>query len=197
MEDLLTKQIKIDYVILGTPTANQIYIIKLAMDTLKKVINDQRLREFILYHQYPYNNRIIPGFAQSTKSNREILTRFVNGDERNQGNIDFCWNYIIKFYYKSGSVIGYTNTNSSQINLNTKFMGRKPQEIVNTLVHEMVHILGGEHSYRRSPLWKYTAPYDIGSFAEMLAADILGESIPSQTFIPRRSLWRRFLNFFK
>ena len=198
MDELLVKDIKVDYVILGKPTAEQYTIMKTAMDAIRTVINNPKLREYILNHSYPSNGRTISGFAQTTKSNKEILRRFLDGDERNGGNPDNMWSFIINFYYKGGSrVIGYTNTGSKQINLNTKFMGRKPHEIVNTLVHEMTHLLGMEHSYKRSSQWKYTAPYVIGGMCEDLAAELLGVQIPAVNFEPRTSLWRRFLNIFR
>lgn len=195
-EDIISKKVDVSFVIVGKSTKFQKEQISQAFEILSRVINDNRMRVYIRDHNYMSDGSNICGFAQSNMGNVELLTRFVEGNERGISTVDYKWDFVIKFYRKYGSVIGYTNVGSKQINLNTKFMGRTVPHIVNTLIHEYVHVVGGTHSYKRSKSWPDTSPYAIGAFAESLAAGYLGLSLPSAPFEPPVSLLKRFSSFF-
>jgi hypothetical protein len=156
---------------------------------LKWVVNSSSLRVDILGK--------LNGFKQTNHDTLWHLKRFVEGDERGKGDIDFEFDLIINFYFKRNKVIAYTNFGSEILNFNKKFWNRNIYAVCNTACHEYSHLVGGHHSYRRSKDWPETFPYWLGARVEYLLRQKDGMLEDELIYKPRTNLWERVKGWFR
>jgi len=165
-EELLTKRIAVNKSMVADP------LILEALDLIEWAINERELREYILNFRNSYG---VKQFLQTCDSNLTILRKFVQGAEHGT-EIDYEWDYLVDYFTSDGDIIGYTEEDSNEINLNTTYLQRDLPEICNTLVHEFCHLVGMEHSFYNPgfTIWKQTAPYAIGQYVQYMIERKMG-----------------------
>lgn len=208
IDELLHKKLELNFKVLAG-SAEKRAKAKRVEKMILWVINDVRLRKFILEFKQRDGT---PAFAQTDKSRVWHLTQFVQANERGLFKTDYKWDVQLKFYFKKWSkVIGFTNSGSTIINTNTKFVNDNENTDVKMAInniHEMCHIFGMTHSFKRSYLWPDTAPYAIANFAGWLienfyekaeadTVDIVVPHVIPEQDIKKPTLWGRFKMWFR
>jgi hypothetical protein len=140
-----------------------------------------KLCQIVMNHIYMQDFIMNSSFTQTRDSNAELFHKFYSGKERRTDN-DGVWEAEINVYYRDNGILGYTWSNSTEININALEipMNKNPLAIsarVGNLVHEYCHLVGMKHS----PKWKFwlwkrrkkSAPYKIGYEARGIARFLL------------------------
>jgi hypothetical protein len=69
----------------------------------------------------------------------------------------------VELYYAANSVVGYTNSGTRRIWVNTKFFNSfQENSVAGNLFHEWLHKLGYTHDVSSTPTRPYSIPYAVG-----------------------------------
>lgn len=141
--------------------------IETAGELIKRVIASEEFRNGVL--NFKYNGKTQFNYNDGY-TNSEIYNIILDGAEKWNGISDNEMDLPIETYYESSNTVGYTNTGTSKIYMNTKFLDQyTAAEASGNMMHEWLHKLGFSHAVSYSTSRDYTVPYGIGYLMANLA----------------------------
>lgn len=142
-----------------------------AVALVKKVVGTEAFRKAVLNHtyngskQYANNNGL---------TNSQIYQSILDAAEKLTPAKNNTLDVGVKFYYTNNSVVGYTNTSITYINVNTKFFNSYDiNEVAGNLFHEWLHKLGYGHDSSATTRRPYSVPYAVGYMIRNIGKNFL------------------------
>ena len=131
-----------------------------AIAIVKKVVATESFRSKIL--NYTYGG--VKQFANNNgKTNAQIYQSILDAAEKLTPTKNNTMDLGVKMYYANNSVVGYTSTNISYINVNTKFFNSyAANSVAANLMHEWLHKIGYGHDSASTSRRPYSVPYAVG-----------------------------------
>lgn len=131
-----------------------------AVAIVKKVVATEAFRTRVLNYRYAG----IKQFANNGgKTNAQIYQSILDAAEKLKPAKNNTMDVGVKMYYASNSVVGYTNTSISYINVNTKFFNSyAANQVAANLFHEWLHKIGYGHDSASTARRPYSVPYAVG-----------------------------------
>lgn len=142
-----------------------------AVALVKKVIGTEAFRSKVLNHMY--------GGAKSFANNNgltnaQIYQSILDAGEKLQPSKNNRMDVGVKLYYQNSTVVGYTSTSITYINVNTKYFNSYDiNEVAGNLFHEWLHKLGYGHDASVTAKRPYSVPYAIGYLIRDLGKSFL------------------------
>lgn len=141
-------------------TATQATKYNKAVAMVKKVVATEAFRKKVLNHTYGGVKKFVDN---NGKTNAQIYQSILDAAEKLKSVKNNTMDLGVKMYYQASSVVGYTSTNISYINVNTKFFNTYAvNQVAGNLFHEWLHKLGYGHSASATASRPYSVPYAIG-----------------------------------
>lgn len=136
-----------------------------AIAIIKKVVASTAFRDRIL--NFTYNGQ--KAFVDTTKTNAQVYQSILDAAEELIPAKNNTMNMEVETYYTNNSTVGYTNSGTTRIYVNTKFFDSyQPYNVANNLFHEWLHKVGYSHAYYYSTSRDYSVPYAVGDIIEEL-----------------------------
>jgi hypothetical protein len=131
-----------------------------AVELVKKVVGTESFRTRVLNHLYNGEK----SFANNNGlTNAQIYQSVLDAAEKLTPAKNNQMDVGVKMYYENNSVVGWTSTSITYINVNTKFFNvYDPHEVAGNLFHEWLHKLGYGHDSTATTRRPYSVPYAIG-----------------------------------
>lgn len=131
-----------------------------AIAMVKKVVATEAFRKKVLAHTYAGKTQ----FANNNgKTNSQIYQSILDAAESLKPLKNNTMDLGVKMYYAANSVVGYTSTSITYINVNTKFFNRyATNQVAGNLFHEWLHKIGYSHDSYSTTRRPYSVPYAIG-----------------------------------
>lgn len=131
-----------------------------AVAIVKKVVATEAFRNQVLNHTYNGAKTFVDN---NGLTNEQIYQSILDAAEKLTPTKNNTMDVGVKLYYTNNSVVGYTSTNITYINVNTKFFDKyDPNEVAGNLFHEWLHKLGYGHDSSATSRRPYSVPYAIG-----------------------------------
>lgn len=131
-----------------------------AVALVKKVVATEAFRTKILNHKY---NGATQFANNNGLTNAQIYQSILDAAEKLTPAKNNTMDVGVKMYYTNNSVVGYTNTSITYINVNTKFFNNYDiNEVAGNLFHEWLHKLGYGHDSSSTTRRPYSVPYAVG-----------------------------------
>lgn len=141
--------------------------IQTAEQKIRDVIGSDAFRTKVLNFTY---NGVKRFYDNGGLSNLEIYNKILAGAEKLRPSKNNAMDLGIKIYYQNSSVVGYTTTGSTYINMNTKFLNTyTSSQVSRNMMHEWLHKVGFKHAVSYSKSRDSSVPYGIGRIMEELA----------------------------
>lgn len=131
-----------------------------AVALVKKVVATESFRTKVLNHTFNGSKT----FANNNGlTNAQIYQSILDAAERLTPTKNNTMDVGVKLYYTNNSVVGYTSTNITYINVNTKFFDSYDESgVAGNLFHEWLHKLGYGHDSSATSQRPYSVPYAVG-----------------------------------
>lgn len=140
----------------------------MAIDLIKKIVATEEFRSRVLNHTY---NGVLTYVDNGGFSNAQIYQKILDGAETLRPAKNNTMDMGVELYYADNNVIGYTNTGTTQIWVNTKYFNSNPiRSVASNLMHEWLHKLGFKHAVNYSVSRDYSVPYAIGRIISTLGS---------------------------
>ena len=142
-----------------------------AIQLVKLVVATEEFRTRVL-------NFIYDGSKQYSnnngKTNSQIYQSILDAAETLQPAKNNRMDLEVELYYANNNVVGYTNTGTTQIWVNTKYFDQyRPNSVAGNLFHEWLHKLGYGHDAAATTRRPFSVPYAIGYIIADIAQDFL------------------------
>lgn len=142
-----------------------------AVAIVKKVIATEAFRTKVLNFTYAGVRRFVDNKG---RTNAQIYQSVLDAAETLKPIKNNTMDIGVKMYYASNSVVGYTSTAYSYINVNTKFFSNyTANQVAGNLMHEWLHKLGYSHDASATASRPYSVPYAIGYMIRDLGKSFL------------------------
>ncbi len=142
-----------------------------AVSIVKKVVATEAFRTKVLNHVY---NGTKSYANNNGLTNAQIYQTILDAAEKLTPSKNNTLDVGVKLYYTNNSVVGYTSTSITYINVNTKFFDSyDPNEVAGNLFHEWLHKLGYGHDSTATTRRPYSVPYAIGYMIRDLGKNFL------------------------
>lgn len=131
-----------------------------AVALVKKVVATEKFRTSILNHTYNGSKT----FANNNGlTNAQIYQSILDAAEKLTPAKNNTMDLGVKFYYQANTVVGWTNSSITYINVNTKYFNiYEINEVAGNLFHEWLHKLGYGHDSSSTTRRPYSVPYAVG-----------------------------------
>lgn len=131
-----------------------------AVALVKKVVATEEFRNKVLAFTYGG----VKAFVQNNGlTNEEIYQDILEAAETLQPAKNNTLDVGVKLYYEASTVVGYTSSSITYINVNTKFFDTYAiNSVAGNLFHEWLHKLGYSHDSAATARRPYSVPYAIG-----------------------------------
>lgn len=148
-------------------TSSQEAKIQAAERKIREVIGSAEFRTAVLNHTYNGKKTFVDNGGLT---NAQIYQKILEGAEKLKPSKNNAMDMGVKLYYEDSSTVGYTMTNSTFINMNTKFFNKYTSSgVSHNMMHEWLHKLGFKHAVTYSISRDYSVPYAIGNLMGRLA----------------------------
>lgn len=141
-------------------TADQEEKYNKAIEIVKLVVATEKFRDQVL--NFTYNGQ--KAFVDNKgRTNAQIYQTILDAAESLQPAKNNTMDLEVEMYYAANSVVGYTNSGTTRIWVNTKFFNTyAPNSVAGNLFHEWLHKLGYGHSATATASRPSSVPYAIG-----------------------------------
>lgn len=96
-------------------------------------------------------------------SNEQIYQSILDAAEKLKPIKNNTMDLGVELYYENSNTVGYTNSGTTQIWVNTKYFNQYlPNSVAGNLTHEWLHKLGYSHDSWATAQRPYSVPYAIG-----------------------------------
>ncbi len=131
-----------------------------AVAVVKKVVGTEAFRSAVLNHTYGG----VKTFVQNNGlTNAQIYQTILDAAERLTPARNNTMDVGVKLYFENSSIVGYTSTSISYINVNTKFFDTYTvNSVAGNLFHEWLHKVGYGHDSAATARRPYSVPYAVG-----------------------------------
>lgn len=125
-------------------------------------------RKWFKKYSIPHNT-----YQGTNLTNEQVYEKLISGADSINPIQDRDIDISLTLYFKNNSVIGYTYPSTTMIWVNSKFFNYrlKTREgragVVANIVHEYMHKVGFDHSYKWTAVRQHSVPYAVGNIAEM------------------------------
>ena len=131
-----------------------------AIEIVKLVVATEAFRDQVVNFTYAGQKAFIDNKG---RTNEQIYQTILDAAETLQPIKNNTMDLEVQLYYAANSVVGYTNSGTKRIWVNTKFFNTyKENSVGGNLFHEWLHKLGYTHAYASTPTRPYSVPYAIG-----------------------------------
>jgi hypothetical protein len=142
-----------------------------AIEIVKLVVATEAFRDQVLNFTYAGSKAFIDNKG---RTNAEIYQTILDAAETLQPAKNNTIDLEVEMYYAATSVVGYTNSGTKRIWVNTKFFDSyKANSVAGNLFHEWLHKLGYGHSSSATVSRPYSVPYGIGYIMANLGKNFL------------------------
>lgn len=142
-----------------------------AVALVKKVVATEGFKNKILNYTYAGKKQ----FADNKgRTNAQIYQSILDAAESLKPAKNNTMDVGVKMYYQNNSVVGWTTTSISYINVNTKFFNSYAiNQVSANLFHEWLHKLGYTHDSAPTSKRPYSVPYAVGYMIRDLGKSFL------------------------
>lgn len=146
--------------------------LKLALDTIERVLNSDEFRRAVLDFTYDGKKQFA---LDDGLTNEQVYAKIMAARETYSPAADYVAQLDLNLYtppwYKKWSVVGYTYPNQPAIYMNWYYFNSfTPQEIAGNVTHEWTHKIGFEHDYGHTARRPYSVPYAVGDIVTRLSS---------------------------
>ena len=151
--------------------ANDIEKYNKAVTLVKKVVATEAFRTAVLNHTYGG----VKTFVQNNGlTNAQVYQSILDAAEKLTPAKNNTLDVGVKLYYQNNNVVGYTSTNITYINVNTKFFDTYAiNSVASNLFHEWLHKVGYGHDAAATARRPYSVPYAIGTIIRTVGKNFL------------------------
>lgn len=131
-----------------------------AVALVKKVVATEAFRKAVLNHTYQGVKQYV---QNNGLTNAQIYQSILDAAEKLTPTKNNTLDVGVKLYYENNSVVGYTSTGITYINVNTKFFDTYAvNSVASNLFHEWLHKVGYGHDSAATARRPYSVPYAVG-----------------------------------
>ena len=131
-----------------------------AVAIVKKVVGTEAFRSKVLGFKYAGKTQYADNKG---RTNAQIYQSILDAAESLKPIKNNTMDLGVKMYYAANSVVGYTSTSITYINVNTKFFNTyAANQVAGNLFHEWLHKIGYGHDSASTSKRPYSVPYAIG-----------------------------------
>lgn len=131
-----------------------------AIDLIKRVVATDEFRSAVINHTY---NGVKTFVDNGGFTNAQIYQKILDGAETLQPLKNNTMDMEVELYYAATTTVGYTNSGTTRIWVNTKYFNTNSiGGVAANLVHEWLHKLGFRHAVSYSVSRDYSVPYAVG-----------------------------------
>lgn len=154
----------------GFDSADEIKYDK-AVALVKKVVATEAFRTAVLNHTYGGEKTFV---QNNGLTNAQVYQSILDAAEKLTPSKNNTLDVGVKLYYENNSVVGYTSTGITYINVNTKFFDTYAiNSVAANLFHEWLHKVGYGHDASATARRPYSVPYAIGSIIRTIGAKFI------------------------
>jgi hypothetical protein len=142
-----------------------------AVILVKKVVATEAFRKRVLGHTFNGTT----SFANNNGlTNAQIYQTILDAAERLKPIKNNTLDVGVKLYYENSTIVGYTSSSITYINVNSKFFDQfDANAVAGNLFHEWLHKLGYGHDSAATAIRPYSVPYAIGYIIRDLGKNFL------------------------
>lgn len=142
-----------------------------AVALVKKVVATEAFRTAVLNYTYngqkTFNNN-------NGLTNEQIYQSILDAAEKLTPAKNNTLDVGVKLYYENSTVVGYTSTAYTYINVNTKYFDTYAiNSVASNLFHEWLHKVGYGHDSAATAGRPYSVPYAIGGIIRTIGKNFL------------------------
>lgn len=131
-----------------------------AVALVKKVVATEAFRKAVLNHTYGGVKQFVQNNGQT---NEQIYQNILDAAEKLTPAKNNTLDVGVKLYYENNSVVGYTSSGITYINVNTKYFDTYAvNSVASNLFHEWLHKVGYGHDSTATARRPYSVPYAVG-----------------------------------
>lgn len=142
-----------------------------AVALVKKVVATEAFRTAVLEHTY---NGVKQFNNNNGLTNAQIYQSVLDAAEKLTPAKNNRMDVGVKLYYENSTVVGYTSTNITYINVNTKYFDTYAiNSVASNLMHEWLHKCGYGHDAAATAGRPYSVPYAVGYIVRNIGKNFL------------------------
>ncbi|HXH75485.1 MAG TPA: hypothetical protein VNJ08_11000 [Bacteriovoracaceae bacterium] len=158
-----------DIQIFNASTTNRAKL-ETAQELIKDVVGTEEFRDLVLNHTY---NGVKTFVDNGGLTNQQIYDKFLDGAESLNKIANNMMDMEIETYYENSNTVGYTNSSSPRVYMNTKYLDTySAAGATSNMTHEWLHKLGFHHAVYYSTSRDYSVPYAVGRMVSSIAYKI-------------------------
>jgi hypothetical protein len=142
-----------------------------AIEIVKLVVATEEFRNRVLNYSWDGTGT----FANNRgRSNEEIYQSILDAAETLRPAKNNTMDLEVELYYQASTVVGYTNSGTTQIWVNTKYFNQyAPNSVAANLFHEWLHKLGYGHDVSATTQRPHSVPYAVGYMVGDIGKDFI------------------------
>lgn len=142
-----------------------------AVALVKKVVATEAFRDAVINFTYNGQRAFVDNKGLT---NEEIYQSILDAAERLTPAKNNTLDVGVKLYYENSTVVGYTSTAYTYINVNTKYFDTYAiNSVASNLFHEWLHKVGYSHDAAATASRPYSVPYAVGTIIRTIGKNFL------------------------
>jgi hypothetical protein len=141
-----------------------------AIELIKRVVATEEFRTAVINHTYNGSKTFVDNGGYT---NSQIYQKMLEGAETLQPLKNNTMDMEVELYYAATSTVGYTNSGTTRIWVNTKYFNTNSiGGVAANLVHEWLHKLGFRHASSYTTSRDYSVPYAVGRMISRIGSSL-------------------------
>ena len=141
-------------------TAEQVTKYNKAIEIVKLVVATEKFRDQVVNFTYNGQKAFIDNKGMT---NVQIYQSILDAAETLKPIKNNTMDLEVQLYYAATNVVGYTNSGTTRIWVNTKYFNTfLENSVAGNLFHEWLHKLGYTHAFSATTTRPYSVPYAVG-----------------------------------